>query len=361
VKIIRAVKCTNKFATKKKQDVLTSLLAEYGNVVNFFIEFFWLKDKLPTKNDLLKHIVDLPIQTTWLSARLRKTAAREAIDMILAVKERWKDKPDKINKPTHQGKRMCCSSTIAELQNSKSSFDKYLKIGSVGKKIKLEIPIKKHKQFNYWERQGRRLNSYIITKDYTQFVFEIETGTKKDQGKTIGIDTGIKCLATLSNGQRIGDKIEDIIIKINRCKHGSKRQKQLRNYLRHYIDTSAKEVFKQNPNLSRIIVERLSNMNFKSKIKRKLGRKMRKTIGSWNYRYWLSRMERNCEENRVRYSSINPAYTSQCCNQCGHTDRMNRSKQDTFYCVKCGHTDHADHNAAKNILDRGISLVYRRG
>lgn len=361
MKIIRAVKCSNKFATKKKKDVLTSLLAEYGNVVNFFIEWFWMQSKTPNKNDLLKPIVDLPIKTTWLAARLRKTAAREAIDMILSVRQRWKDKPEKINKPVHKGERMYCSSTIVELQESKSSFDNYLRITSVGRKLKLEIPIKKHKQFNYWLSKGKKLNSYIITKDYTQFVFEIDTGKKKDQGKTIGIDTGIKSLATLSNGQRIGDKIESIITKINRCKHGSNRQKQLRRYLKHYIDFTAKEVFKKNPNLCRIIVERLNNMNFKSKIKRKLNHKMRKTIGSWNYRYWLSRMERNCEENRVRFTSVNPSYTSQLCNQCGHTDRKNRSTQETFCCTKCNHTDHADYNAAKNILDRGISLVYRQG
>lgn len=360
MKIIRSTKCSTKFSTQKKKDILHILLTEYSQVVNFFIEYFWTKEKID-KSKLLKPIVDLPTKQTWLSARLRKVAAREAIDMILAVRERWKSKPDKINKPEHRGNKMYCSCTIAELQDSKSSFDSYLKIGSVGNKIKLEIPIKKHKQFNKWEEIGKRLNSYIITKDYVQFVFEIETGIKKDIGKTIGIDTGIKCLATTNTGQRIGENVEEIITKINRCKHGSKRQKALRNYLRHYIDTCAKKVFEINPNLQKIVVERLKNMNLNTKVKRKLGRGMRKTIGSWNYRYWLSRLERNCEENRVRFQSINPAYTSQMCSECGHTDRMNRSTQDRFCCVKCGYTIHADHNAAINILDRGISLVYHRG
>ena len=40
------------------------------------------------KSKLLKPIVDLP--DTWLSARLRKVAAREAIDMILSAKKRSK-------------------------------------------------------------------------------------------------------------------------------------------------------------------------------------------------------------------------------------------------------------------------------
>jgi len=362
VKIIRAVKCSTKFATTKKKQTLEIVLKEYSNVVNFFIEFFWLKDKsILNKNKLLKSLVDLPKSVTWLSYRLRKVAAREAIDMILSVKERWKLDKDKLkaNKPIHRGQRLCCSSTIAELQKSNSSFDCFLHLQSIGNKVNFRIPIKKHKQFNKWESKGKRLNSYIITKDYIQFVFEIETGTKKEVGKVLGIDTGIKCLATTNEGQRIGDKLEDIIIKINKCKHGSKRQKRLRKSLRHYIDFCAKEIFTLNPNLQRVIVERLKNMNFKTKIKHKLGKGVRKTIGSWNYRYWLSRLERNCEENRVRFTSVNPSYTSQICNSCGHSDRNNRLSQDKFSCIQCNHTDHADVNAAKNILNRGFSLIYR--
>ena len=361
MKIIRAVKCSTKFATTKKKQTLDIILKEYSNVVNFFIEYFWLKDKLD-KGKLLKPIVDLPINITWLSARFRKVAAREAIDMILSVRERWKDDKHalKRNKPLHRGQRITCSSTIAELQDSTtSSFDCFLHLQSIGNKIKLDIPIKKHKQFNLWNSKGKRLNSYIITKDYIQFVFEIDVGPKKEVGKIIGIDTGIKCLATTNDGQRIGDKIEKIINSISRCKRGSKRQKQLRNYLRHYIDTCAKQIFKANPNLQRVIVERLKNMNFQTKIKRKLNRGLRKTIGNWNYRYWLSRLERNCEENRVRYTSVNPSYTSQICNSCGHSDRNNRLIQDKFSCVACGCIDHADINAAKNILNRGFSLNYR--
>lgn len=360
MKIIRAVSCTTKFATKSKKKTLLMILTEYGRVVNFFIDYFWDREKFD-KSKLLKPIVDAPKNDTWLSARLRKVAAREAIDMILAVKERWKNKPEKCNKPFHKGKRMCCSSTIADLQDSKSSFDCFLHLQSIGNKIILDIPIKKHRQFNKWEGAGKRLNSYIITKDKIQFVFEIETGKKKEFGKVIGIDTGIKCLATTDEGQRIGDKIEEIINKINNCKSGSNRQKTLRKHLKHYIDECAKNVFKFNPNLQRIVVERLKNMNFQTKIKRKLKKGLRKTIGNWNYRYWLSRLERNCEENRVRFTSVNPSYTSQICNFCGHSDRMNRLSQDKFCCVSCGHTDHADINAAKNILNRGISLAYCRG
>lgn len=361
MKIVRTSKCSLKFTTQKKKSELVNILSEYGKVVNLFIDHFWELKEPPSKANLLKPIVDVPKEQTWLSARLRKVAAREALDMILAVRERWKSKPENISKPLHRGKRMYCSSTIAELQESDSIFDCFLKIGSVGEKKKLLLPIKKHKQFNKWAEQGKRLNSYIITNEYVQFVFEVDTGPKKEEGLVIGIDTGIKQLATTSDGEFYGEKIEEIINTINRCQHGSVRQKRLRNYLRHYIDTACKQIFKENPRLQRVVVERLKNMNFKTKQNKKLGRKMRKSIGAWNYAYWLGRVEAACEENRVRFTSINPAYTSQKCRKCGHTSRANRQTQDVFKCTSCNHTDHADCNAAKNILDRGVSLVYRRG
>lgn len=358
----RSTKCSTKFATAKKREELRCVLREYGKVVNIFIDYFWNKPKEElNKSKLLKDIVDIP-NNTWLSARLRKVAAREAIDMVLAVRERWKDKPGKAGKPVHAGRRMHVSSTIAELTDTpERHFDSFLVLRSIGNKIAIDIPIQKHEHFHKWNSRGTRNNDYIITENYVQFSFEIITEAKKEEGTVVGIDTGIKTLGYCSNGVKVGEKIESILNQISRCKHGSKHQIRLRNYLRHYINFSAKEVFKKNPNLQTLVVERLKEINFKSKVRRKVGKKTRKNIGNWNYRQWLQRLEFNCEENCVRFVSINPSFTSQCCNHCGHTDKTNRLSQDTFRCVQCGHTDHADSNAAKNILNRGISAVYRRG
>lgn len=49
---------------------------------------------------------------------------------------------------------------------------------------------------------------------------------------------------------------------------------------------------------------------------------------------------------------VDPRYTSQRCNACGHTCRENRASQSRFRCVACGHQDNADLNAARNILGR---------
>lgn len=59
------------------------------------------------------------------------------------------------------------------------------------------------------------------------------------------------------------------------------------------------------------------------------------------------RIEDKAGPHRVNY--VNPAYTSQRCAACGHTEKSNRKSQADFSCVACGHTANADLNAARNI------------
>ena len=56
---------------------------------------------------------------------------------------------------------------------------------------------------------------------------------------------------------------------------------------------------------------------------------------------------------------VNPAYTSQTCNECKHVDPKSRESQADFRCTACGHTAHADVNAAKNIKAAGQAVSGR--
>ena len=54
---------------------------------------------------------------------------------------------------------------------------------------------------------------------------------------------------------------------------------------------------------------------------------------------------------------VNPKFTSQECRVCGHIAPESRESQAVFRCVSCGHEDHADANAAKNVLARGLATL----
>jgi len=349
VKISRSSKCSLKFTTASKLSKLGTVLNEYGRVVNAFIDQFWIE--CPAKGKLLKPVVDSV--DSWFTARLRKVAAREAIDMVKAAKERW---GDKAVTPTHRGQRMCVSSTIARLDASKdSSFDCWLHLSSIGNGIILDLPIKRHKHFNDLATVGRKQESYIITRDSVQFCFEIETGPKQEPDRCVGVDTGINALASLSTGDQLGTDIKVGIERIKRCKHGSKGQKRAVRALRQRMDEVAKEVVDKS---SLVVAENLKNIT--KNTKRRLGKNMRRSIGRWNVRYWLETLQRKCEYHRVSFRSVSPYKTSQTCSSCGHVDRRNRTGE-LFRCLSCGYEANADVQASRNILTRFLTGPYGAG
>jgi transposase len=68
-----------------------------------------------------------------------------------------------------------------------------------------------------------------------------------------------------------------------------------------------------------------------------------------------ARTEQKAAASGVTAVYVDPRFTSQQCHACGHTAADNRDSQAEFTCKKCGHHDHADANAAKNILARGLA------
>lgn len=355
MKINRSVKCSLKFANRRKLQMLDTIRHEYTWVVNGYIDLWW--DDTPVKAGLRKDKLDLVVDT-WLSQRMKQTAARESVDMIISSKQLAKECNREPIKPVHTGKRMAWTSNTASLILSKTpEFDAWLQIRCVGNGIKLDIPIRFHRQFNKWGECGRRLNSYVVLQDAIQFVFEIETGPKQLPDRCVGVDTGIKKLATLSTGMELGKDIEQIIGKIKRRKHGSKGQSRARAHLRQRVGEIAKEICEV---ASLVVVEDLRQVNYKTKAKRRLAKNMRRSLGAWTYSYWLNRLQMTTEETNVSFRRVRPYYTSQICNACGHTERSNRNGEN-FLCRSCGYADDADVNAAKNILERFLTGRYGAG
>jgi ribosomal protein S27AE len=62
----------------------------------------------------------------------------------------------------------------------------------------------------------------------------------------------------------------------------------------------------------------------------------------------------------IRYRSVQAAYSSQECSQCGFSLSMNRRSQDSFACLWCGYTANADENAAASIAKRFGDAVLNR-
>ena len=74
---------------------------------------------------------------------------------------------------------------------------------------------------------------------------------------------------------------------------------------------------------------------------------------AWSTFFFM--LEYKAERAGTRFEKVDPKYTSQTCSRCGTVDAESR-KDERFRCVHCGFTDDADHNAAVNVLSRGMSI-----
>ena len=70
-----------------------------------------------------------------------------------------------------------------------------------------------------------------------------------------------------------------------------------------------------------------------------------------------TRTDQKAAASGAAVTYVNPRHSSQQCRRCGHVAGGNRESQAVFRCVSCGHEDHADANAAKNVLARGLAAL----
>ncbi|MCP4344445.1 MAG: IS200/IS605 family element transposase accessory protein TnpB [Desulfobacterales bacterium] len=372
MKIKRSSKATIKFATGKKREILDEVHDEYARVVNFFIDYFWEHPEITSENQIKADIYSLP--ETWFTARMRQCAAREALSMVLGAKNIKNRRKSSIEleieelmeeeifsepvKPVHNGRKMTLSAQVVRIEKGRNSFDLWLVLSSVGKRIKLCIPLKKHRQFSRWASVGKMGTSVVIHRQYVQFSFEIETGEKKEEGGLVGIDAGINWLIATSDRDFLGNEAKPLISKIKRKRQGSEAYKRAKKELSYYIHKIVKDYFIKN-DLRLVVTEKLKDLKFNTKQKNRT-KEFRKTLSNWNYRELLNIIQMRCEENRVSFRSVNPFETSQKCPACTHVQRENRNGEE-FKCLKCGYSEQADFVGSLNILHRFLTGPYGAG
>lgn len=187
-----------------------------------------------------------------------------------------------------------------------------------------------------------------------------------NESQVVGIDMGVANFCIDSNGNIISNpkhfnKYENKLRVENRSlsrkKKGSthwKKQVRTLSMLHHKIanirkDFLHKESTKMAKKYHTVYVE---DLNIKSMSKNKNISKHILDCGWGIFRTML--------EYKTNVIRVNPKYTSQICNECGKKDAKSRLSQSEFVCVSCGHVSHADINAAKNIMSKGIALNRKR-
>jgi putative transposase len=218
------------------------------------------------------------------------------------------------------------------------------------------------------------------------FNTEAEHEIPENLGPAVGIDRGVIHTLALSDGTfrdmpREQLKLLDLRArkhqkKFSQGKRGSNRRNAARKLLartrakaarirRHWNHERTTEICESH---GIVVIEALNTRNMTASARgtvSKPGRNVRQKAGlnrsilenGW-YQFEVL-LSYKITERGGELRKVNPAYTSQCCAECGIIDKLSRKNQATFECGHCGHTANADWNAARNILRAGTQPAPR--
>lgn len=218
-------------------------------------------------------------------------------------------------------------------------------------------------------RRGESDLVYRSGKWYLLAGIEVEEpppGTPEDW---LGVDLGIYNIAADSDGE---------ICTSERIEKSRKRYERIRSKLqkagtksakRHLKKLSGKERrFKRDTNhvLSKSIISKakesdrgiaLENLKgIRERTGKRLRRSQRGRHSKWAFGELRGFLEYKSRLAGVALVTVDPAYTSQACNRCGHCERANRNSRAEFVCKGCGYVAHADTNAALNVRSRAAVM-----
>lgn len=337
--MIRKSTINLKFANKGKLDKVKEVAEEYQRTVNLFIDILWEQKQFSGS-----FVKDTTVES-WLSARLKQAAAKQALSIIKSQRKKKKK-----HKPVLNRVVMELDSRFVDIIQDINHFDIWIQLSSIGNKIIINLPSQKHIHFNHFLKDGWAIKKSIrlrITDNgyFIDIFFEKEAPALRKTGKSKAIDIGYKKLIVSSDGEFIGDSA--IYEKISRKKQGSKAFKRALIERNELVNISCKAL--KLDNIKELYAEDLKSVKHKSKgrIRKKFNNKLQR----WIYIKVLGKCAMLCEEQGILFVKKAPQYSSQRCCKCGLICKSNRRGE--IYKCSCGNIMDADENAAHNILFMG--------
>ena len=250
-----------------------------------------------------------------------------------------------------------------------SSFPLWLRLSTMKRGRRIEIPLKAHDYFN--ARPGTRKKTVQVNERDGRIFVGIVTdmAVASDAQKKayhprcaeIGLDYGLRTLFGTDQGDLLGQgflrQLHVYDARISRLAayrqtHGlrtrSPRYDREVRRMRGFLQTEIGRVLNrlvdvQRP--ARIVVEKL---NFRNP---NLSRRMKRLVTNAGRRIIEQKLTDLHERYGIEIEYVNPAYSSQECSACRYVDAKNRAGE-RFSCRWCGRTLHVDVNASRNLRTR---------
>lgn len=355
------------YPTRHQEDILSKTFGCVRVIWNACVESFNSYDKETNPNLKIIGKSDLIANKPWLNEVSAATLQQKQRDFIEFSKQYFnKDRKKNINRPRFKSKDDHQSFRLPS-QKFKLLEDKIRleKIGYVDIVVDRTIP------------ENSRLISCTVSRDksgryFVSVLVETEQVYKQKTDKTIGVDLGIKTLATLSDGVIIGNphfirenqtKLMRLQQYLSRKKKGSRRKKKCKlKIARLHRKISDKRLWYMH-NLTTMLVDNydvicIEDLNTSGMLKNHC---LANYISDASFYMFRQQLEYKCKWYGKELVVIDRFYpSSKTCSRCGWKDDDLKLSDRIFKCENCGLELDRDFNAAINIQRMGVDILYNR-
>jgi len=198
---------------------------------------------------------------------------------------------------------------------------------------------------------------------YLYVTVEVPEGSPVDPEGWLGVDLGIRNLATDSDGDHhSGAKTEEVRKRYASLRHRLQcaNTKSSKRHLKKISGKEARFRLIENHRISKALVRKAQGTSRGIALEDLHGIRDRVTVRKrqrsmhmgWAFHQMRQFVTYKALQSGVKIVIVDPRDTSRTCLSCGHVDKKNRKSQSEFECVLCGFKANADVVGAKNISSR---------
>lgn len=364
------------YPTFRQRQYLDDLFGSCRYVYNAFLEESQRAYKEEGKSVTLKRLGNFFHQdlrrredTGFLRGHNTKILKQEAINLLNAYKRFF---VNGTGFPKFKSRRDRQSARFPIDTISRKAFDGWrINLTKQIRGLKFRCSLR---DYEYLLSHPERLRSVTLRKEkdstyWGSFLVEFEPTNKPDSDQLVGIDLGIKSLATLSDGtvyenprwyREQEKRIAHLHRNLSRKKRGSRNREKARVCLARayaklsrqrstYIHQMTSEIISEN----QVIV--LENLNVSGMLRNRHLAKSLQDAAMGEVRRQLKYKARWYQRDLIEIDRFFPS--SRLCRKCGWKNTELKLSDRIFKCKKCGHIENRDLNASRNIEAEGMRIA----
>jgi len=290
--------------------------------------------------------------------KLSANLAIQAIRRASAALKNKRAKPAKLFRPT--------SISYDARTFDYREEDEQVSLTTIGRRIRVPLILGKFQQDQL--RGKKPTSATVVRKNKTWFIHIVvdEEPPGKKGGPPLGIDLGIRNIATMSTGKQISGMktraIKDRYAKV-RASLQSKGTRGAHRVLKRLSGKERRFISWTNHNVSKSIIRearengrgiiRFENLKGIRERTRSWNKHKNRMTAGWSFGELQKFTEYKAERDGLEVEFVNPAWTSETHFECGLRGVRSPAKH-WLYCPTCDRVVDADQNAALNIEAGGV-------